>query len=393
MKRLKAIIFFSLMCSVFSLFSEELAEKMHEPTQPQNIRILLKKDASEALLEVKGGYYIHNPYDGSRISSGMFGKRFLVRASKDGLKWGESFPGIHQIAIVPKSNDTSILLDGIQYDGIIAVYKVGKKLHIVNEVSVESFLKATLSSQFTYPYEMEVMSAIAIAARTTAYFHVNKNPETFWHVGKDEYQYYGSALVIPDSSIVKAIDATRDMIMVSSINGKKLPFAAIWTEHSGGKTAAFHNIFRKDLLAPKQGVEIPHAAIDRNDTKWSYSMSKQSFADLFGIKSLFSIDLFSEQFANKIYAVRIKDENTSHDLSFFKFQKKLGKEYIKSNDFTVSINNNDITFSGYGKGHGVGLCLFSATSMAQNGEIAVKILSKFYPDTYLVNLSAIPSLK
>ena len=189
MKTLKAVILSFLVCSVFSLFAEELAERMHEPTHPQNIRVLLKKDASEGLLEVRGGYYIHNPYDGSRISSGMFGKRFLVRCTKDGLKWGETFPGIHQIAIIPKSKDTSILLDGIQYEGIIAIYKVGNKIHIVNELPIESFLKTTLSSQFTYPHEEEVMSAIAIAARTTAYFHVSKNPDTFWHVGKNEAHY------------------------------------------------------------------------------------------------------------------------------------------------------------------------------------------------------------
>ena len=58
---------------------------------------------------------------------------------------------------------------------------------------------------------------------------------------------------------------------------------------------------------------------------------------------------------------------------------------------TVTLKGNTIVVSGYGKGHGVGLCLYSASAMAQNGDMAVKILSKFFPDTFLINLSAMPT--
>jgi stage II sporulation protein D len=62
-----------------------------------------------------------------------------------------------------------------------------------------------------------------------------------------------------------------------------------------------------------------------------------------------------------------------------------------SSDFTVTIKDDTVIFSGFGKGHGVGLCLYSASALAQNGENAVKILSKFFPETYLYNINALPS--
>ena len=67
-------------------------ERIAEPMAPRNIQILLEKDASEILLEVKGPYYIFNPHDGSRVASGLLGKRFMIREMENGLKWGEEFP-------------------------------------------------------------------------------------------------------------------------------------------------------------------------------------------------------------------------------------------------------------------------------------------------------------
>ena len=51
------------------------------------------------------------------------------------------------------------------------------------------------------------------------------------------------------------------------------------------------------------------------------------------------------------------------------------------------IEDGEIHFSGYGKGHGVGICLYSASAMAQNGLTADKILSKFFKNSAIVNLS------
>lgn len=83
--------------------SDSMLSSITEPTAPRNIQILLEKDATEALLEVKGPYYIINPHDGIRVASGLLGKRFIIHELDNGLKWGEEFPGIHQIYIKPRS--------------------------------------------------------------------------------------------------------------------------------------------------------------------------------------------------------------------------------------------------------------------------------------------------
>ncbi len=360
-----------------------------EVNAPSNICILLERNVSGALLEAKGPYYITNPHDGSHISSGLMGKRVIVRPTNDGIRWGEIFPDYHQVRIQPKNSDTKLLVNGIQYDGSIIVYKIDNQLQLVNELSIEDYLKSTLSHQFPYPLESEVMSSVAIAARTTAYFLVQKNKSAYWHLQASDIGYQGSTVIIPNSPVIQAVEATRHLILVQSKAKANSPFYASWTEHSAGKTAAYSSIYRKNIPSPK-GIEVPIAALDRNDSKWSYSIDNQTLAKKFSLSAVAAIDLYQDKESNKTYALKIRDEKESKDINFMIFQQLLGKENILSNDFKVELKKNQINFTGYGKGTGVGICLHSATSMAQNGALAVKILSSFFPDTYLVNLSAMP---
>lgn len=382
---MKIIQYISFVCLCICSFIFANANELY--LKPQNIHVLLEKDITEALLEVRGPYYIFNPVDGARITSGILGKRYMIRPTETGLKWGQEFPGITQFIILPRSEESKILINGIQYDGAIAVYKTEGKINLVNQLDVESYLKAILVAQFEYPLESEAMAAIAIASRTTAYAQILANMNYFWHVDAKSVKYLGSSLIVADSPIAKAVDSTRNLILVNRVNEQNLPFAAPWTEHCGGKTASFSSIFRMELNSPKSGVESPIAALDRKDSRWSYSISTDSFCSLFGIKKITGIDLYQDSFSNKVYAVRLKDGEISKDIDFFSLQSAIGKKLIKSNDFVVFIRDNEIHFAGYGSGHGVGLCLYSATCMAQNGDIAVKILNKFFPNTFLINLS------
>ncbi len=388
MKVFKSIL---ILCSVITfqfLYAESYSTA--EPRQPENIQVLLEKNVNEALIEAKGSYIIYNPQDGSKVSSGILGKRFMVRATSSGIKWGEEFPGIHQIYIMPKSKDSSLLVNGIQYEGAVAIFKAGSKINIINDINIESFLKSTLTPQFPYPLENEVMAAVAIAARTTAYSHVNRNKDAFWHISKDEAGYQGAAIIQPDSAICNAVDRTRHLILVHSEEGQNKAFAALWTENSAGQTAPFHKIYRKDWSAPKEGVDAPHAKLNREQSKWSYTVEKQELAKLLNLKTIKELKLYTDEASNKTYAVRISDESENKDLDFIAFQEIVGKDNLLSNDIKISVQQNKVIFTGYGKGLGVGICLNSAASMAQNGDTAVKILSKFYPESFLLNLSAMP---
>ena len=358
--------------------------------KPENIQILLEKEVSEALLEVKGSYNIFDPKDGTKIGSGLLGKRFLVHPTHHGLRWGETFLGIHQIYVSPRSENTSILLNGIEYKGSIGIYKVGNKLYIINDVMIEDYIKSVLTSQFPYPLDSEVMASVAILARTDAYYLLTKYQDAMWQVDSEEVDYQGQALIITNSTVDRSVDLTKHLVLSYSKNGQNLPFPAKWTEHSAGKTASYNMIFRKKDGLSFDGVKASHASLDRAESEWTYSLSKEDLAKKTGLHTATELNLFIDPSSKKIYGVRIKGNEEMKNLDFFAFQKRLGKNNIQSNDFQITLTKDEAHFKGFGKGHGVGLCLYSATSMAQNGENAVQILSKFFPQTYLVNLNGIP---
>ena len=114
---------------------------------------------------------------------------------------------------------------------------------------------------------------------------------------------------------------------------------------------------------------------------------------MFEFEKITSIKPFQDEKTNKIYAIRLEGNDETKDINFLDLQKKLKPENLKSNDFTLSLENTKIYFKGYGIGHGVGICLLSASQKAQNGDDAAKILSTFYPNTELVNISSKKSKK
>lgn len=385
---------FSLLgiCMV-SLYGEPSSsyDRIAEPISPRNIQVLLEKESSGALLEVKGPYYIFNPHDGSKIASGLLGKRFMIHEMEEGLKWGEEFPGIHQIYIKPRSSETSIFVNGIQYSGAIAIYGINGMIHIVNDLEIESYVKSVLTMQLSSSLEPETISALAILTRTDAYHKVIKaSSQTFWHVSAEETNYQGSALIVSNSNIDKAVDSTKHLILLQKSGGKDLPFPTAWTENSAGKTAPYSAIFRKEPSFAQPGVKAPLAALGRLQSKWEYKIGKKTLAHLLGVSKIESLEPFIDEASSKTYGLRYSDGTHSYDIDFFQLQEKLGPSHLKSSDFTLKIQNDMVIFTGYGEGHGVGLCLYSANALAQNGENAVKILSKFFPGAYLCNLDAIP---
>lgn len=345
---------------------------------PQTIKILLHKGQPKLLLEAKGRYFVYNPQNDFLLASGVYSKRQPITSQEAGLKWGELFPGISQIRLVPGDSQSTILVNGIEYKGCIEIYDVKGKLHVINEIDIESYVRSVLSAQAFSKIHEEVMDALAIIARTKAYYLANKDPLLHWHVTSAEIDYQGSSLDCPNPEISACISRTRNMILTY----QSAPFEAAWTENSAGKTASFSTIFRKNTLTPS-GVDSPIASAQRENYNWSFTLPKQQLARMIGAKNIESLDLYQDPNSDKVYAIRYKDHEELQQMDFFTLQKKLGAKRLKSNDFTIDVDEKTIRFVGHGKGHGVGLCLLSAICMANNGKKAPEILNHFFPDTEL----------
>lgn len=205
--------------------------------EPPTIRVLVLHDAENAKLEVHGKYSLFDPYTNSYISKRFTGKSRQIQALSDGLKWGESFPGLYQLKIKPEETLTTTLINTREYPGLIYVYDIGGTISMVNEIPVEKYVRSVLASYQNQQLEPETLAAIAIAARTNAYFQAVNPKNTYWAVDADKVGYQG---LIPVPAVIEdAVNLTRYMIMSRTgiYEGVATPFAVQLDALTASQTA------------------------------------------------------------------------------------------------------------------------------------------------------------
>jgi stage II sporulation protein D len=197
--------------------------------KPPMIKVLIVSNKDAVILEVKGQYNIKDPNTDSRLGTRFMGKGHLIQPTLGGLKWGEEFPGVYQIAIIPDDQHISTVVDGIEYRGNIYVYDIKGKLSVVNEVDLEDYLSSVLAYEFREDYNPEAMAAVAIVERTNALFQSYSKANSYWNVKAEDVDYEGHGVTGRNNNVDQAIASTRYMVM--SQNGQKAvtPFPATWS--------------------------------------------------------------------------------------------------------------------------------------------------------------------
>lgn len=227
-------------------------------SEPPMMRVLVLHDVKGANLQIRGRYSLHDPYTNSHISSRFAGKSRYIQAVGDGLKWGESFPGLYQLKIEPADNLMEVNVDGRDYEGSIYIYDIGGTISIVNQIPVEQYIKSILSNYQDQYLEPEALAALVIVARTNAYFQSVNPKNKYWAVDAQKVGFQG--VISGNSSIEKAVELTRHMIMSKTGVYERVatPFAAQFGHLPSGQSA-------KDVEVSKISLEEANAMAQRGE--------------------------------------------------------------------------------------------------------------------------------
>lgn len=227
-------------------------------SEPPMIRVLVLHNVEGANLQVRGRYSLHDPYTNCHISSRFAGKCRYIQAMGDGLKWGESFPGLYQLQIKPADNLMEVNIDGRDYEGSIYVYDIGGSISIVNKISVEQYISSILSNYGDQALEPEALAALVIAARTNAYFQSVNPKTTYWAVDGQKTGFQGA--VCGDCPVERTIKMTRHMIMSKTGVYERVatPFAAQFGNLPFGQST-------KDVEVSKISLEEANAMAQRGE--------------------------------------------------------------------------------------------------------------------------------
>lgn len=232
--------------------------------EPPNIRVLIKHDLPGIDVEVRGRYTLYDPFDNSYLSTRFTGKRKYMQTMNDGLKWGEAFPGLYQLKIVPERPETRTIIDNREYRGPLFIYDIGGTISLINECSVEDYVYSTLAEQDLKSLPPEIISAMAIVSRTNASYFAAHPKTNYWAVDGQKTGFKGIPHASENSTTAEdAVKMTRHMIMSRTgiYEGVATPFLAEFDFVNPGPSAKDVAISQISLEQAKEMAEKgAHAA-------------------------------------------------------------------------------------------------------------------------------------
>lgn len=306
----------------------------------------------------------------------------------------------NKIKNVSKEVDESSKITPNTYD--YKNYQTIKLLHSatnqIEEIKLDEYLYGVVSAEMPANFELEALKAQAVVARTyTIYKIINDGHKheganicdnsaccQAWITKEDRLVRWEENVRESNwNKIVEAVNSTQGKIIIYG----GLPINAFFHSNSGGATETTANVWGGTGYPYLQSVET-----SGEDTYSQYSsevtLTKQNFIDKIKEKhSNFEIDFTQE---NSIKILEYTDGNRvkkikigNLELSGVEVRTLLG---LKSANFTVTIEGENIKFQVKGYGHGVGMSQTGADSMAKSGSNYEEIIKHFYTGVEISNM-------
>lgn len=263
-----------------------------------------------------------------------------------------------------------------------------KKMGEVEQVNLDEYLCNVVSAEMPANYEIEALKAQAIVARTyTIYKILNKKHDTAdicddstccqaWISKNDRLARWEESQRESNwQKIVSAVNDTKGKI----ITYDDKPIDAFFHSNSGGVTEVPVNVWGGTGYPYLQSVET-----SGEDTYTQYSSEvvftqeqlinklKEKYSDI-SIDFSNNDDIKIMEYTESTRVKTVKFGN--HEISGVEARSLLG---LRSTNFEISIDDDNIKFSVKGYGHGVGMSQTGADSMAKQGSSAEDIIKHFY---------------
>lgn len=256
------------------------------------------------------------------------------------------------------------------------------EIEIIDDIGIEEYIKGVVAAEMPVSFEEEALKAQAVAARTYALKKLGENENiaetdiSQAYLSKEELkQRWGNNYNTYWNKISKAVDSTRNQIM--TYNDEIIE--AVFHSTSAGFTENSENIWSQSLPYLK-GVD---------------SHQDENAPDFVSTKSISSSEIIG-RLQNKYKDIILTDAPLIQQIQIIErseggyiLQIQIGNKILsgadvrillnlKSTNFTVKQNGDDLIFTTKGYGHGVGMSQYGANYMAQEGYKYDEILKHYY---------------
>lgn len=259
----------------------------------------------------------------------------------------------------------------------------------IEELPIDEYLLGVVSAEMPASYEQEALKAQAVVARTYTVYKIKNNAK---HDGAD---------ICDDSTCCQAWISKEDRLAkweenlrqeywnkieqaVYETKGKVITYNgevidAFFHSNSGGKTENVSTVWGGADLPYLQSVETAgeseynQYASEVSFTKQEFeNKMKQNHADFqINYDEPECIKVLEYTQGNRVKTIKIGNLN----LSGVEVRTILG---LRSANFEVALNQDNINFSVKGYGHGVGMSQTGANTLAKEGKTYDEIIKHFY---------------
>lgn len=255
----------------------------------------------------------------------------------------------------------------------------------VIKLDLEDYVKGVIAGEMPISFEIEALKAQAVAARTYAVRRINKNKNY------DVVDTVMNQVYIDDAALKNKWKNNYDMYMnkinkvIKETRGEYVDYNGTYADTlffstSVGNTENSEEIFGNKIsylqsVSSEWDKEVSPVYEEKN------VFTRETFCNKLGLKdcSKIYVNIINQTSTGRIKIIEINEKKfTGSEVAYY-----LG---IRSNYFSIYIENNNVVVSTRGFGHGVGMSQYGAEGMAINGYLYKEILEHYYQGTTIKNL-------
>lgn len=240
-----------------------------------------------------------------------------------------------------------------RYAGVLELKAKSGELFPIVTMDLETAVASVIQAETTPSTPLEALKAQAIVSRS--YFVSGGGRHSEFEFCDLTHCQFLREPPGSDSPAANAAALTQGLVLTY----EEKPVAAMFTRSCGGRTRTPEEIRVSQKGYPYFSVHCDFCY--NNPVRWTRKVSREDAALL-----------------------TLRGENGRLAIG-----RRLGWNAVPSNNFTPQESDGEVTLTGVGQGHGVGLCQRGARSMAEGGSDFRAILDHYFPNTRLAALPAV----
>ncbi|BCG47534.1 SpoIID protein homolog [Citrifermentans bremense] len=275
-----------------------------------------------------------------------------------------------------------LIVNGKGYRSKVEVSAAEKGLLVVNDLPLEEYLVGLINCEISSAWPIEAVKAQAVIARSYAVFQMQARRGAPYQLESSVMDQVYDGADGEDSRAARGVEETAGQVL--TYDGKTIQ--AFYHSNCAGHTESSKNVW--GMSVPYlQGVACLYCG-GANPIKWELKLPLKKVesslrAAGYQVAGIRECRVRGRNESGRVQEVLVESTRGKVAVPGVAFRKALGYGAVKSTNFDLRQSGDELSITGSGSGHGVGLCQWGAKGRANEGFDYREILSYYYPGVKL----------